>query len=373
MKTVAVIFGGKSVEHDISVITGIGAIKSANLLYNVVPIYITKQGKWLTSDKFFDIGTFENFEEKGCYECFFSSNSNKLYIKKFMHTSAAGIDACLICLHGQNGEDGSIQGLLKTCGIPFSGCDVCSSAITFDKVICKDIFVANAIPTPSYVWFMADDFLQNAKDVFCKIKQLKYPVIVKPARLGSSVGIRICKNKKETKEAIEFAMHFDNKIIVEKALNNFREINVSVFRDDNRIKCSLTEEIINKNEMFTFDDKYIETNLERKIGEELDVDFLDKINKLSKQAYIACGCDGVVRIDFLVAKNGTIFLNEINSIPGLLSNHLWKKTGIGFSSLISKLVEKAIQNKKAQDSLSYVLNTKAIVEFSKIKNGKMNK
>lgn len=372
MKTIAVIFGGKSVEHDISIITGTQAIKSAELIYNVVPIYITKTGEWLTGKQLCDIKSFEKFDKKHCKQCYFKPNCCNLFIKGFLKDKQQKIDMCLVCLHGQNGEDGSVQGYLKQSGVPFSGCGVCSSAVTFDKVLTKQLFISNGIPTTNFVFFNVEDYLKNQKQVLFNICQLKYPVIVKPARLGSSVGIERCQNKTQLKKAIEFASHFDTKIIVEKALTDFEEINISVMKDGDELVCSSVEKIELKDKIFGFDDKYINDNIKRSF-DKIDKNTESILCDLAKQAYKACDCSSVVRIDFLIDKRGTIFVNEINTVPGSLAFYLWKKKGFGFSGLIARIVKNAEMEAKRADDLSYVLNTDAVVKFSKIKCCKMNK
>lgn len=372
MKTIAIIFGGKSVEHDISIITGTQAIKSAELIYNVVPIYITKEGKWLTGKKLCDISSFENFTEKHCKECFFAPNSGGLIKKGTFKNRRQRIDLCLVCLHGQNGEDGVIQGFLQQCGVAYSGCGIGASAVTFDKVFCKQIFVANGIPTPIFTHFSKECYKENPKQVLEKVYELRFPLMVKPARLGSSVGISRCLNKTQLKQAIDFALHFDNKIIVEKALSNFSEVNIAVMKDGVDLVCSSTEKICVENKMFSFEDKYLSNNIKRSY-ESMDKEIEEKIFNLAKQAYVACDCSGMVRIDFLIDKKGTVFVNEINSVPGSLAYYLWKKRGFGFSGLISRVIKNAELEFKKLNDLNYVLNTDAVVKFSTIKNGKMNK
>ncbi len=374
MKTIAVIFGGKSVEHDISIITGMQTIKNLSPAYNIIPIYITKQGEWWTGDNLKNLEFYELFNAKKLKNCFFKAPHSELFIVNKMFIKKVNINAVVMCMHGSNGEDGSLQGLLQLCNIPFTSSGVSGSAIAMDKVICKSVLKSLKIPTPRFYWFFSKEFENDKNKYITNIKRyVGFPVIVKPARLGSSVGISKCKNVQELLEAVNFASHFDNKIIVEKAIENFSEVNIACIGDGIKIECSILEKVEVKGDFLNFDDKYLNKKVKREIDCELETNVKNQIEHYAKKAFKGCDCFGVLRMDFFIDDKGKVWLNEINTIPGSLAFYLWRKNGYTFGSMLNKLINLAIIRRDESLKLDYVFNTKAVVEFAKIKNNKMNK
>lgn len=327
MKNVAIIFGGVSAEHEISIITGKQAYNSLDKKkYNVYPIYIDINGNWLYVKNF----KIKNLKQNNKV-CYFVPNSNKLHIKGSPFKKIT-IDCVLLATHGGNGENGMIQGVLEVSNIPYSSCGVLSSAITMDKAIMKDIFVAHNIPTPQY-------FLLNENS---DINNLDYPVVVKPVSLGSSIGIKICHNKKELLDAIKFAKLFDDKIIIEKAIFPLREVNIAVLKHKNQIILSNTEQPLGQDEFLTFEDKYLrngksksKNNSKRKIPALITNEEESKIKKLAIDLYNIFRCKGIIRIDFLLDDNN-VYVNELNTIPGSLSYYLWD---ISYKKLLDILID----------------------------------
>ncbi|MBR1925234.1 MAG: D-alanine--D-alanine ligase [Clostridia bacterium] len=365
MKTIAVIFGGKSVEHDISIITGLQTIKNLSDDVLTIPIYISREGNWFTGEKLKDINFFVNFSEKGLHKCFFTPNSSFLNIKK-LKTKKQKIDNVILALHGANGEDGSIQGLLELVGVPYTSSGILGCGLCLDKVLTKMILKQNNIKTPDFCYFYADEFEENPKEILKEIKSFKSSVVIKPARAGSSIGIKKCKTEQEITEAINLAKCFDNKIIVEQAIENFREVNIACLGLENEVKTSVIEEVKGA-EILSFDQKYINSQqVERVIDIKLDKNIETEIKDIAKKAFKIFECSGVVRFDFFITEQKEVMLNEINSIPGSLANYLFKD--LTFFKMLNSLIKISEQKKQTKDNLTYLYSSKALLNFSKFES-----
>lgn len=324
MENIAVFFGGKSTEHDISIISASMAIKVLKNEFNVLPIYITKDNKFYTGD-FSDLKVFKNFDYNKFKELIFIKN--KAYIlRKNKLKFYCNVDVAIPIMHGKNGEDGTLQGFLELKEIPYTSSKVLGSAICMNKFITKQILKQNKVNVVDAILIT-----KNEEDKLNKfIKKTGFPVIVKPVNLGSSIGITLVKNENDLKDAIDFAFTFDDKILIEKALDNFKEYNISVLKVGEDILTSVIEEPLGKDEILSFQDKYKSKtgkgmeSLNRIFPNDLSVNIVDKIQKFAQVAYKECECFGVVRIDFLV-KDEKVYLNEINAIPGSMAYYLWKE------------------------------------------------
>lgn len=361
MKNVAVFFGGVSSEHDISIITGIQTICSLDKeKYNVFPIYIAKNGKWVFSNKFDNVDIFLNFNENAYKKVFLLSGENVLYQKLSILTrKIAKLDVAIICCHGLNGEDGTLQGLLELSNIPYSSSGVLGSSVCMDKIIMKQIFEVNNLPITNYTWFTSQNF-DNEKEAICKrIKEdLSFPLIVKPANLGSSIGISICKNISDFVKAVDIAKHYDNRIVIEEAVENLREFNCACLgHEGNIMEVSELEEPISWDKFLSFEQKYLNfatVKYERKDNVKLNKAIKDKIKNITKTAFAKLCCSGVVRVNFLFNnKTDEIYINEINTIPGSLANYLWNN--MDYKILLDKLIEIAFLKfeKRKQCCFSY--------------------
>ncbi len=258
-KNIIVLFGGKSVEHDISLLTAnmcLNAIDEEK--YNVYPIHVDKNNVWFYEKDFKNKITKQNKK----VEVFLKPGSDNLYIKnKFSVKKLVKVDCAILCHHGVNGEDGTIQSVLQLCGIPYSSSSVLSSSITMDKVIMKLLFKQFNFNVVDYDYFTKQEYFQNKEQILNRLELiLDYPLIIKPASLGSSIGIKVVYNQEELINAIDFAFTFDNKILVEKALTNFKEINCAVLGYKNNITVSSLEQPLTIKEILTFEDKYINPN-----------------------------------------------------------------------------------------------------------------
>lgn len=377
MKTnIGVFFGGRSTEHEISVISANQAMHAIDRdKYNITPIYISKDGKWYTGEALFDVANYRNTEEllKKCEEVYMRpvfGNRNIYKSKKpmFGNGVVASLDVAIPVLHGSNGEDGTFEGILEAIGIPFAGCDVLSSANGMDKITMKMILASNGIPVVDYVWFTDKEWFSKHDELIAKIEStLGYPVIVKPANLGSSVGIGRAADRQKLEECVEDAARYSSRIIVEHMVDNLKEINCSVLGDCDDYRTSVCEEPIKSGEILSYEDKYMGGTKgakgmqasQKRIPAELPDKMSEEIRFLAGETFRVLSCHGVSRVDVIVdADTDKIYVNEINTIPGSLSFYLWEATGITFSQLMDKLVELALKRnrERANKTVTYSRN-----------------
>lgn len=374
MKTnVAVFFGGRSVEHEISVISALQAIHAFNVeRYNIVPIYISKQGRWYTGNDLLDIRNYKDMKgltskctevfmrpEYGDYNLYKAETS--MFSKR--NTVVAELHVVIPVLHGTNGEDGIFEGLLETIGIPFAGCNTLSSANGMDKITMKMILKECDIPVVDYVWFTDRQWFNERKQLIAKIEEkIGYPVIVKPANLGSSVGIGKASNREELIEKVNHAEKFSQRIIVEDMIEQLQEINCSVLGDADEHESSVCEEPIKTGDFLSYEDKYMGGSKsakgmqasEKRIPADLPVEISEKIRHMAGETFRVLSCHGVSRIDVMIdRKDNSIYVNEINTIPGSLSFYLWEATGISFEKLMDRLVELAFKRKRLTDQKTF--------------------
>ena len=387
MIKVGVIFGGESVEHEVSIISAVQAMNKLDTeKYEIVPIYITKDGEWYTGGVLRELETYKDMELLKRYTknvvLYKKDNrfvlQNKGIIKKFVNE----VDIILPVVHGTNVEDGVLQGYLKTIGVPFVGSDVLAAAVAQDKVIQKQVFEHNKLPITKYYWFYDADYKNDEDKIIKEIeKELKYPVIVKPATLGSSVGISSAKNKKELTDAINDAINYDYKIIVEEKVENLTEVNISVLGNYENQKLSEIEEVFTDNSLLTYEDKYIGgskkqgskgmASASRKIPAEIDAKLRKEVENVATVAFKAVGLSGVVRIDFLIdKKKKDLYINEINSCPGSLSFYLWEPVDKNFTSLLDEMINIAIKNYKKDQNKTRSFDTNILSGFNGLKGSK---
>lgn len=370
MKKVGVVFGGRSVEHEVSVITGMQVIENMDKTkYKPVPIYINKEGKWLTGDSLLNFKNFKNNNFTEAIEIFMSPKPGDFNLYKnpqdigmFGKKVVDNIDIAFLALHGTHGEDGSIQGLFELMDIPYIGGGVLASSVGMDKILMKDVFKSNNLPVVDYYWFYRSDWNDNRQDVLDSIEDsLKYPLFVKPANLGSSIGINIAKDKEALIQAIEVAVNYDRKIIIEKAVEQPREINCAVLGYDREVVTSLCEEPLGWKEVLTFEDKYVKGNSKggkssgerRIIPADIEDELREQIEELAKKAFISIDGSGTSRIDFLIDKDENVYVNEINTLPGSIGFYLWENKGYSFKDLIDALIDIAIKISKEKQGNMY--------------------
>jgi D-alanine-D-alanine ligase len=383
MKTVGILFGGRSVEHEVSVITAMQIIENMDkTLYKPVPIYVNKEGEWLTGESLLDFDNYKNKNFKDAKRIILSPNHNDGNL--YLHPESSGlfgkkildkIDVFFPAFHGTNGEDGAIQGLLELINKPYVGAGVLGSSVGMDKILMKDVYKANNIPVVDFIWFYRSEWEDDKeKTMDCIENDLGYPVFVKPSNLGSSIGISKAKNRGMLSDALEVAASYDRKIIIEKAVENPREINCSVMGYDNKVEASLCEEPLGWTEILTFSDKYLrkdgkktgEGSLNRAIPADLEPAKTAEIEELAKKAFIVIDAKGNSRIDFLLDKDGNVFVNEINTLPGSVAFYLWEGIGYSFKELINKMIHIAIVTQEEKDNNMYVYESNL---FSKTQFG----
>lgn len=368
--TVLIIFGGRSVEHEISIITACQSIKNFDKKrYKIIPVYIDKNNVWWTGKKLMDVNNFrkKNITElSGVCKCkLFSAGLNDkhyLEIKTPIFKKKIGFDIAFPVIHGTNGEDGTIQGMFEILNVPYSGCGVFSSAVGMDKVAQKIIFNKENINVVPFEYFWVCNWKNDKKIILEKIEKIKYPFCVKPANLGSSVGISIAKNRKELIYAIEVASKFDRKIIVERALLDMKEINCSVAGFENNLLVSVCEQPIKMDKILSYEDKYMGNkktkgmkSLNRLIPAPISESLRKEVQECSLKAFRSIGGSGVSRIDFMYDnKNKKLFLNEINTLPGSLAFYLWEKSGLSYSKLLDNLVYWGLEKYKLKNDTLFV-------------------
>jgi len=369
--TVGVFFGGRSTEHEISVISANQAINAFNPdKYHIVPIYISKEGRWYTGRDLLTLSNFRNLPAligkltevymKPVYGDF------NLYTAKkhiFGNDVLTTLDVALPVLHGTNVEDGKFEGVLETIGIPYAGCDTLSSANGMDKITMKMILRADGIPVVDYVW-MTDRQWTSDRDTMIKRVEdtLGYPVIVKPANLGSSIGIGPAHDRGQLIERLDNAARFSTRLIVEHMVTALREINCSVLGDADEYETSVLEEPIKAEEILSYGDKYMGGGMhaaQKRIPAELPADLAAECRRLAGETFRVLGCHGVSRVDLIIDSNsGTVYVNEINTIPGSLSYYLWEAGGVTFEELTDRLIRLALKRRRSLDgkTLSFAQN-----------------
>ena len=374
MKTrIGVFFGGRSTEHEISVISASQAMHAINReKYDVTPIYITKQGRWFTGEALFDVANYRDTKTllEKCDEVYMRPvyGDYRLYkVKKPMFGTdvLCNLDVVIPVLHGSNGEDGTFEGILDSIGIPYAGCDVLASANGMDKITMKMILQASGIPVVDYIWFTDKQWARQKDVMIAEIEEkIGYPVIVKPANLGSSVGIGRAVDREQLVEKVDDARHYSARIIVEHMVEHLQEINCSVLGDCDDYETSVLEEPIKSGEILSYQDKYMGGSKgskgmqasQKRIPADLPAAETDRIRFLAGETFRVLSCHGVSRVDMIVDRdNRNIYVNEINTIPGSLSFYLWEATGLCFDRLMDRLVSLALKRKRdeATKTVSY--------------------
>jgi D-alanine-D-alanine ligase len=376
---VGVVFGSRSVEHEVSVITGQQVIAALDKnRYEIIPLYITKAGAWYTGEKLMDVANFK--DEKalltGCDPVSLSpdptvgglivrrSEKGGLF-KRPRDPEILPLDVIFPTVHGTYGEDGTLQGLFELAGIPYVGSGVLGSAVGMDKIVMKSVFRDQGLPVVKYyattrrTWENAPDATMNTIE-----QMLGYPVFVKPANLGSSVGITQAKNRAELQQAMEVAVHYDRRILIEQAVPNVMEINCSVlgFQDP---QASVCEQPITLENFLSYEDKYMRggkasgmKGLSRKIPAPISDELTRRVQQIAIQAFEMLDCRGVARIDFLIdTKADTLYINEINTLPGSISFYLWEPLNMTISALVDRLIQLAFEAHQERQKTTYSVDS----------------
>lgn len=385
---VGVVFGGETVEHEVSIISAIQAMNKLNLeKYDIIPIYITKDREWYTGDMLKDIEIYKDMSLIKKYGknvvLYYKDGNYVLQNKNFPRTIVSDVDIIFPIVHGTNGEDGTLQGYLQMIGIPYVGSNVYSSVVGQDKVYMKDIWAEAGLTMTKYVWFYDTDYKKDSDKIVKDVSKLKYPVIVKPATTGSSVGISVVEKEEKLIEAIDDAIQYDRKILVEEVVENLQEVNIAVMGNYEHQKVSEIEEVISANKFLTYADKYISGGKGKLKGKsqsinskgmasanrKLPADLPDKLHKeveeMAIKAFKVLGSSGNSRIDFLIdSKKNKVYINEINSIPGSLAFYLWEEKGINYTSLLEDMINIGIKDYKKRLSKTNSFESNILKNFT---------
>lgn len=389
---VGVLFGGKTVEHEISIISAIQAMGYLDTSkYDVIPIYITKNNEFYVGE---EVGKIESYTDintliKNSQRVIMVRDDNKVNLikypqKMFSKGVVDYIDIAFPVVHGTNVEDGTLQGFLKMFNIPYVGCDVLSSAVGMDKYVMKTVLKDNGIPVLDCKCYTAKQYDENEEAIIDEIeKVIGYPLIVKPVNLGSSIGISKAENRTELYDSLDTAFRYATKVLVETAVQNLKEINCSVLGDYEDAEASECEEPVSSDKILTFTEKYIGdgsakgakgakggvkssgskgmATLKRKIPADITSEQRDTIRELAVKAFKCLGCGGVSRIDFMMdTATGNIWLNEINTIPGSLSFYLWEPIGVKYTELLDRMISLALKRERENENITYTFDSNVL-------------
>ena len=382
---VGVIFGGTTVEHEVSIISAVQAINSLNAeKYDVYPIYVSKDRTWYCGKMLDDIDIYRDFDNLKRYaKKVVLLNRNGSFVLESLglfKSVVTDLDIILPIVHGNNMEDGTLQGYLEMVGIPYVGSNVLGSALGQDKVLMKQVFSSVGIPVVDYTWFYDTEYYTDKDNKLKEIKSLGYPVIVKPATLGSSVGITYVKDESGIDKAIKEAITYDTKIVVEKAVTDLVEVNCSVLGNYEYQETSTLEEVMSTAEFLTYQDKYTGgkkgtkgcakgskgmAGASRIVPARLDDKMTKEVQSIAAQAFKALNLSGVCRIDFLIdGKNKKVYINEPNTIPGSLSFYLWEATNKPYEKLLDEIITLAIKQYKVKHEKISSFDTNILSHFN---------
>lgn len=352
MKTkLCLLYGGKSAEHEVSLQTAKAVIQALDLeKFEIDPIFINAEGNWIKGPQI--VGPVENVKALAF------SNGQEM-VPNALSTSLGentGYDVIFPLLHGPNGEDGTVQGMLELLNLPYVGNGVLASAAGMDKVIMKNLFAQAGLDQVKYVSFIRSSWDHNNEEAYKKVEaELGYPCFVKPANLGSSVGISKCTNRKELENAFIEAFQFDRKVIVEEGVVA-REIELGVLGNDNP-ECSVPGEIVAKKDFYDYKAKYGDEETALIIPAEVSAHVYEELKSMAITAFKALDCSGLVRADFFVTRENRVLINEVNTMPGFtpfsMFPLLWKHTGVDYPELIERLIQLAIERHEDKQKIKH--------------------
>ena len=368
---IGVIFGGNSLEHELSILTAVQAMDNIDKeRYEVVPIYIAKDLTIYAGGMLRYIDSFKDFHLINRYATKVNIVNKKgkfiLETTGLIRREYKEIHLAFPMVHGKNTEDGAIVGYLETLGIPVIGSDIYSSAACQDKVFTKEILRANNLPTIDYVDFTDIDYKMDKEDIFKQIDKLTYPLIIKPARLGSSIGIEVVNRKEELESSIDKVLLNDERALVEEYIANRREFNMSVLLSKGKLIGSVIEEI-EKESPCSYYDKYHkdeddskeEDSFKRTYPANISKSLAEEIEKTSKKAYKALALSGVAKIDYIYdQKEKKLYINEVNTIPNFFSHHLFDDKNIDYRELLGIMIKEAIDKVNKKDTMIKTINDK---------------
>lgn len=387
---VAVFFGGESVEHEVSIISAHQAMNALDKnKYNVIPVYVAKNRKLYVGEALNDMNNYKNLNTliDSLTQVSIARIDNAVVIQP-VKTSFFGkkdlgtIDVAIPVMHGTNGEDGTIQGFFEMLKVPYAGCDLYGAAVGQDKVLQKHILSDNDLPITNWFWCYENEMDDNKEEILRKVHKLIYPVILKPARTGSSVGIAIAHNDEEYLECFEDARQYDEKVITEKVVKPMVELNCSVLGDGADCRASVIEQVgsVSGDELLSYKDKYQGggkgaksvsskssgmASTARIVPAPISKEQTEYIQELARKTFKVLGAGGVSRIDFMMdAETKTVYVNEINTIPGSLAFYLWKEEGMSFTQLMDALVDQALERERRRSRMTFSYDTNLLSSYN---------
>lgn len=387
MINIAVFFGSRSTEHDISILTALASvIKPLELSgkYRVTPVYIAKDGRWFSDPRLADIKLYQSGELDA-----FLAKQKPLMVQigkgleliwPGLRNKQLRVDVAFPAMHGSHGEDGELMGVFEMANVAYVGCDVSSSAIAMDKVLAKQVALASGIATPAYVAFRKHEYEADAAYWQAACDKLEFPVFVKPAHIGSSIGITRVANQKDLANAIEVALYFDDRVVVEEAVQNLVEVTLPILGNQTLTPAFLEEPLVKSQDFFDFDTKYMQGGKGKgkggaknggqgaqgysRIPADLPKDLYEKAEQTGLAVFKALGCTGFARVDMLIdGKKKQVYFNEVNPLPGSLYAHNWAKKGISNVELVTRLVNLALERHRQRQRAATSFDTNYLQQF----------
>jgi len=391
--SIGVVFGSRTCEHDVSIISGLQAAQALDKeQYDVTVIYIGRDGKWFIGDALQDIAFYSHFDESKVTHVLPAGAQKKLLLyraegrKKLFGSTRdmlVKIDCVVPVMHGLNGEDGTMQGMLDLFNVPYTSSGVVGSAVGMDKIAMKLLFKGCGFPVIAGTWFDRARWSRERTGVMDELEQsVGYPMIVKPANLGSSIGINIARDRDSLEDAIDTACAYDRRILVEKAIEDLREVNCAVLGYGENITTSALEMPVTQKDLLDFSEKYLRGAkgsgkgmhaLARQIPAPISDELSEKIRTLAKQAFCAMDLKGVVRIDFILDADDQLYINEANTIPGSLSFYLWEPVGVSFSDLLNRMIKDAFVAHADKNGSVFSYDSSILASIMRGSKGKLAK
>ena len=384
MKTrVGVFFGGQSVEHEISILTAVQVMHAFDTeKYDVVPVYVAKNGLFYSDSRFKEVDTFKDLnkalEKLSPVQLIKKDQRFALVCTTFkvVQKTVDIIDVAFNCFHGTNGEDGSFAGFCQMLGLPYTGSSLDGAVIGQDKVLMRNVLQANKIPICPWLWRYRYEYENDKKDILSKVNKLGYPVIVKPATLGSSIGISVVEDVSQMDDAFALAGQYSDKIVVEKKIVNMREFNCAYLGNVENVTISSIEEIVVDHAMLTYEDKYEDgmkhDNKKRILPAQLDNELVDQIKYLTVKTCRRLHLSGVIRVDFLYDEDKQqLYVNEVNTIPGSMSYYLFEQEGVSFTQLLNMMMDDVLYKERVNKQRVVSYNTNLLANYDGMKGSKL--
>jgi D-alanine-D-alanine ligase len=383
---IGVVYGSRSVEHEVSVITAIQAMDAMDpRRYEVVPVYIAKDGRWYSGPELRRVEAYRDTPAllSRCQSVALrpEPGSSGLFVEErgplgLRRSRTIDLDCFFPTVHGTLGEDGTLQGLFELADVPYVGSGVVGSAVGMDKIVMKATFAANGLPLVKYLWLTRIRWERDREAALDELEAtLRYPLFVKPANLGSSVGITTARERASLATALDVAATYDRRLLVEEAVVDAREINCAVLGDDEAAQASVCEEPVRWTELLSYEDKYIQgdkasgagmASAKRRIPAEISPEQAAEVQRLALTAFRSVDAAGVARVDFLLDQTrDQLYINEINTMPGSLSFYLWEPTGVPFPALIDRLIQLARARHRDRRRTTFSYDSKLIEQFGR--------